>query len=227
MRLIVIAIGIIYGFLILTATTMTSLPSAHSGIVLGILPLATAMFGVLRFKEKPSDHFWIASIFGSLLVLTYSFIDGAGALQPDDIWHVLAIFFGTLGYSEGGKLAKQMGAITVIRWALALTLPPNAMIAFYYFSPSYTEASLKRLGCIWLCRCVFHVHCSLLFIQRHRSGRGRACRTSTTLTAISYSTRGLLPSGRTADLAQRRILLGGDCTYHCCPRWDNQNTATT
>jgi drug/metabolite transporter (DMT)-like permease len=51
MRLIVIAIGIIYGFLILTATTITSLPSAHSGIVLGILPLATAMFGVLRFKE--------------------------------------------------------------------------------------------------------------------------------------------------------------------------------
>ncbi len=78
-----------------------------------------------------------------MLVLTYSFIDGAGALQPDDIWLVLAIFFGTLGYSEGGKLAKRMGAITVIRWALALTLPPNAMIAFYYFSPSYTEASLS------------------------------------------------------------------------------------
>lgn len=143
MRLIVIAIGIIYGFPIFTAIAMTSLPSAHSGIVLGVLPLATAMFGVLRFKEKPSHRFWIASLFGSLLVLTYSFIDGAGALQPDDIWLVLAIFFGALGYSEGGKLAEQMGAITVISWALALTLPLNAIIAFYYFSPSYTGVSVS------------------------------------------------------------------------------------
>ena len=143
MRLIVIAIGIIYGFPIFTAIAMTSLPSAHSGIVLGVLPLATAMFGVLRFKEKPSYRFWIASLFGSLLVLAYSFIDGAGALQSDDIWLVLAIFFAALGYSEGGKLAEQMGAITVISWALALTLPLNAIIAFYYFSPSYTGVSVS------------------------------------------------------------------------------------
>jgi drug/metabolite transporter (DMT)-like permease len=101
------------------------------------------MFGVLRFKEKPSRRFWIASTFGSLLVLTYSFIDGTAGLQPDDIWLVLAIFFGALGYSEGGKLAEQMGAITVISWALALTLPLNAMITFYYFSPSTAEASLS------------------------------------------------------------------------------------
>ena len=57
MRLIVIAIGIIYGFPIFTAIAMTSLPSAHSGIVLGVLPLATAMFGVLRFKETPRTVF--------------------------------------------------------------------------------------------------------------------------------------------------------------------------
>ncbi len=165
MRLILIAIGIIYGFPIFTAIAMTSLPSAHSGIVLGILPLATAMFGVLRFNEKPSYHFWIASIFGSLLVLTYSFIDGEGALQPDDIWLVLAIFFGALGYSEGGKLAEQMGEITVISWALTLTLPLNAMIAFYYFSPPYTETSLSTWVAFGYVG-VFSMFIALFFLYR-------------------------------------------------------------
>ena len=48
-----------------------------------------------------------------------------------------------LSYSDGGKLAEQMGAITVISWALTLTLPPNAIITFYYLSPSHAQASLN------------------------------------------------------------------------------------
>jgi len=224
-RLIVVAVGIIYGFPIFSAIAMTSLPSAHSGIVLGILPLATSMFGVFRFKEKPSYHFWLASAFGSLLVLTYSFIDGAGALQADDVWLLFGIFFAALGYSEGGKLAEQMGAITVISWALALTLPLNAIITFYLFSPSYAETSLN----VWIAFSyvgVFSMFIAFFFVYRGIAlGGGRARRTSTTITAFSYSTRGLFASGRTVDLAQQRLC--GSCTYYRCPRRGNQNTATT
>ena len=92
-----------------------------------------------------------------------------------------------------------------------------------FFSVIY-RGLRERLGCIWLCRCFFHVYCFLLCIQRHRFGWRRARRTSTTITAFSYSARGLLPFGRTTHLAQRRFR--GSCTYCRSPSGNNQNTAT-
>ena len=145
-KLLVIAIGIVYGFPIFTSIAMTTLPSAHGGIVLGVLPLVTAVFGALRFKERPSISYWIAALSGSLLVLGYAYVDGLTGLRLGDLWLLVAIIFAAMGYAEGGKLSSELGAINVISWALALTIPINLVATYLHFDTPLDTVSNEALG---------------------------------------------------------------------------------
>ncbi|WP_240183145.1 EamA family transporter, partial [Vibrio cholerae] len=66
--LIIVSLGVIIGFPLLTAMALQHVTSAHSIVFLGLLPLTTAIFGVLRGGERPRMAFWIFSVLGSLLV---------------------------------------------------------------------------------------------------------------------------------------------------------------
>jgi hypothetical protein len=140
-KLLVTAFGVVYGFPIFTSLAMQTLPSAHSGIVLGILPLAMSAMGALRFRERPSFAYWITAVCGTLLVLVYSMIDGGGGLAFGDIWLLLAIITAAIGYSEGGKLAEEMGATKVISWAVAMTLPINIPATYIFANTALTDLS--------------------------------------------------------------------------------------
>lgn len=140
-KILITAFGVVYGFPTFTSLAMKTLPSAHSGIVLGILPLAMSVMGAIRFHEKPSKAFWITAVIGTLLVLVYSLIDGAGGLALGDVWLLLAIITAAIGYSEGGKLSEEMGAIKVISWAMAITLPINIPAAFIFANTSLADLS--------------------------------------------------------------------------------------
>ena len=140
-KLLVTAFGVVYGFPIFTSLAMQSLPSAHSGIVLGILPLAMSAMGAMRFRERPSFAYWVTAVCGTLLVLVYSMIDGGGGLAFGDIWLLLAIITAAIGYSEGGKLAEEMGATKVISWAVALTLPINLPATYIFANTALTDLS--------------------------------------------------------------------------------------
>ena len=140
-KLLVTAFGVVYGFPIFTSLAMQTLPSAHSGIVLGILPLAMSAMGALRFRERPSFAYWITAVCGTLLVLVYSMIDGGGSLAFGDVWLLLAIVTAAIGYSEGGKLAQEMGATKVISWAVAMTLPVNIPAAYFFANTALIDLS--------------------------------------------------------------------------------------
>src|SRR3954468_2555663 len=66
--LAIVSLGGVVGFPLLTALALQHITSAHSIVFIGLLPLATALFGVLRGGEKPKPAFWLFSIVGSLLV---------------------------------------------------------------------------------------------------------------------------------------------------------------
>lgn len=140
-KLLVTAFGVVYGFPIFTSLAMQTLPSAHSGIVLGILPLAMSAMGAMRFRERPSFAYWVTAVCGTLLVLVYSMIDGGGGLAFGDIWLLLAIITAAIGYSEGGKLAEEMGATKVISWAVAMTLPINIPATYIFANTALTDLS--------------------------------------------------------------------------------------
>ncbi|WP_211441686.1 DMT family transporter [Collimonas humicola] len=116
------ALGVVVGFPLFSSVAMRYVPASHGAIVLGILPLATAMFGALRFGERPSAGFWIAALAGSGLVLAFALSQGGG-LQLADLALLAAVVAAAMGYAEGGRLSQTMGGQQVIAWALLLSLP--------------------------------------------------------------------------------------------------------
>src|SRR3954447_23666724 len=60
--LAIVAIGVVVGFPLLTALALQHITSAHSIVFIGLLPLSTAIFGVLRGGERPQPMFWLFSI---------------------------------------------------------------------------------------------------------------------------------------------------------------------
>ena len=55
------------GFPAFTALAMVTVPASHGGVVLGILPLGTAVAAALVSGERPSIGFWLVGVIG----LTY------------------------------------------------------------------------------------------------------------------------------------------------------------
>ena len=121
--LLVVGLGVVLGFPILSAWAMQQVPAAHGAVVLGLLPLATAIAGVLRAGDRPDLTFWIASIFGSATVVVFGIISGAGQLQLADLALFGSVIAAAFGYAEGGRLAKTLGGWQVICWALVIIAP--------------------------------------------------------------------------------------------------------
>ncbi|GGC09595.1 hypothetical protein GCM10007205_18420 [Oxalicibacterium flavum] len=121
--LCIVALGVVIGFPVFSSIAMSRIPAAHGAIVLGILPLVTALFGALRFGERPSPGFWIAAVIGSMLVAVFAFEEGGGSLQWGDLAMLAAVVAAAMGYAEGGRLSETMGGQQVISWALLLSMP--------------------------------------------------------------------------------------------------------
>ena len=107
--LLIVAIGVVVGFPLLSALALQYVTSAHSIVFIGILPVATAIFGIIRGGERPRPIFWVFSIIGSLLVVGYAVAEGLTASPAGDMLMLGAIILCGLGYAEGAKLTKTLG----------------------------------------------------------------------------------------------------------------------
>lgn len=121
--LVLIALGVVVGFPVLTSIAMRYVPASHGAVVLGILPLATALFGALRFGERPSAGFWLTAAAGSAIVVCFALSQGGGVLHWADLALFASVVAAAMGYAEGGRLSQSMGGFRVIAWALVLTVP--------------------------------------------------------------------------------------------------------
>lgn len=139
--LLIVALGVVVGFPLLTALALQYVSSAHSIPFLGLLPLATAVFGVLRGGERPRPAFWVFSLSGSLLVVGYAISQGLTASPKGDLLMLLAIVVCGLGYAEGAKLSKALGGWQVICWALVISLPAMIMLTWYEMPTSFSGIS--------------------------------------------------------------------------------------
>lgn len=121
--LLIVAVGAVLGFPLLTSWAMESLPVSHGAVEVALLPLATAGFAMFRTGEIPSIKFWVSSIIGSLAVIMYALHLGFGQLQLADLALLAAVIILGLSYAEGGKLAKELGSWQVIAWAIMIGAP--------------------------------------------------------------------------------------------------------
>ena len=120
--LAIVASGVVFGWPLFSALALQGLTSAHSAVVIGILPAATAVAAVLRAGEHPTRGFWLASLAGLASVLVFAATQGAG-VSWGDVQILVAVALGAIGYAEGGALAREMGGRRVICWAVFLSAP--------------------------------------------------------------------------------------------------------
>jgi drug/metabolite transporter (DMT)-like permease len=118
----------IVGFPVLMALAMVSVPAAHGGVVLGILPLATAAAAALIAHERPSEGFWLASAAGAGVVVLFVLSRReAGNFAPGDLFLVGTVIAGAFGYTLSGRLSLYLPGWEVISWQVALFLPLSVL----------------------------------------------------------------------------------------------------
>lgn len=137
--LVVIALGVVVGFPLLTALALQHVTSAHSIVFIGLLPLATAIFGVIRGGERPKPAFWLFSLLGSALVAGFALMQGLTASPIGDALMLGAIIVCGLGYAEGARLSRRLGGWQVISWALVVSLPVMIVAAIAYRPPNLAD----------------------------------------------------------------------------------------
>jgi drug/metabolite transporter (DMT)-like permease len=116
--------GIIFGFPILATIAMLYVPAAHGGVILAMLPLATAMAGALVGGERPSIGFWFAGIAGTLLVMVFAIVEADGFTPTlADLLLLGSVLSAGLGYAYSGRLARIIGGWQTISWVLVFCLP--------------------------------------------------------------------------------------------------------
>jgi len=144
--LFVVALGVVIGFPVLSAVAMQSLPAWHGGVVLGVLPLATAAASWVVSDERPSIGFWVIGSLGSMLVIAYSLLQGGGRFLLGDLALFLAVVSAAFGYAIGGKLSKELGGWQVICWALIIALPITLIPAIYYAPTDFDQLEFSTLA---------------------------------------------------------------------------------
>ena len=141
--LIIVSLGVIIGFPLLTAMALQHVTSAHSIVFLGLLPLSTAIFGVLRGGERPRMAFWVFSVLGSLLVMGFALSQSAEVSLTGDLLMLAAVVACGLGYAEGAKLTRVLGGWQVISWALILSLPFMLVAVLVTMPATFTGVSVS------------------------------------------------------------------------------------
>ena len=137
--LTLVAIGGVFGFPLLTALALQHITAAHSIVFIGLLPLATAIFGVLRGGERPKPAFWLFSIVGAAAVAGFALYGSNDGTLTGDLLMIAAILVCGMGYAEGAILSRRLGGWQVISWSLLLALPVMALVTLLTLPQSWNS----------------------------------------------------------------------------------------
>jgi len=114
----------VVGFPVLMALAMVTVPAAHGGVVLGIVPLATAAAAAIVAHERPSAGFWTVSAAGTAIVVSFVLSrPEARAFAAGDLFLFGTVLAGAFGYAWSGRLSQTMPGWEVISWQVAIFLP--------------------------------------------------------------------------------------------------------
>ena len=140
----VAALCTVVGFPLFAALAMMTVPAAHGGVVLGILPLATAAAAAIFAHERPSLGFWLASAIGAIIVLTFMLRrNGGESFSAGDLFLLGTVASGALGYTFSGRLAARMPGWEVISWQVVIFLPLAALATFALWPADIASVSIS------------------------------------------------------------------------------------
>ena len=141
-RLFWFSVCSIIGFPLLMTTAMQYAPASHAAVVLAVLPLLTAMAGVLVARERPSPGFWACGVAGTVVVLIYALLSGGGSgdLHWADLLLAAAALCAATAYALGGEMSHRIGGWEVISWALVVSAPA-LLVLFLILAPPINWAA--------------------------------------------------------------------------------------
>ncbi|BAF90231.1 DMT family transporter [Azorhizobium caulinodans] len=122
--LLLVVASLMFGFPLLMAFGMQTVPASHAGVVLGLLPIATT-FGAMVFSgERPSPLFLAFSLLGAGLVVVFAARNGGmDRFGAGDLLLLGSVVACGIGYPVSARLARFMQGWEVIAWALVIALP--------------------------------------------------------------------------------------------------------
>ena len=128
-----VALGVVFGFPLLTSLAMRYVEATHASVITGVLPLTTASLAAVMNKQKPSWGFWLCAVTGTALVVGFALLRSEQSglhFHSADLLLLAAMAFAALGYAWGGRMSQIMGAEQVICWALVISLPLTLPMAW-------------------------------------------------------------------------------------------------
>lgn len=126
--LLTVAGGCVIGFPLLTTLALQTSTTAHSAVVIGVLPLATAAISAALTGRRPSRMFWTAAVLGALTVAAFTLQQSHGLPTLGDVYLFGALLVCAAGYAQGGRLSSHLPGWQVIAWGVVAALPVSALV---------------------------------------------------------------------------------------------------
>ena len=147
LQIFIAGLLLIFGFPGLMAFAMQTVPASHGGVVLGFLPLTTAIIARLITEEKPTPRFWFLSLTGCLIVIFYTYYKtdetGQAGISTGDFYLVLAGLCASGGYVLFGKLSRKTAGWEITSRSLILNLPLICLGFWWTFETEYLMPSMN------------------------------------------------------------------------------------
>ena len=144
---------LIFAFPGLMAIAMQTVPAAHGGVVLGFLPLATAVIARMIASETPSTAFWIWSVMGGMIVTGFIFARTGFSVSSTNVagygWLVLAGLSAACGYVIFGKLSRSTPGWVVISRALVINTPVSIAGFYWVFGEVTVSPGIPQLAALF------------------------------------------------------------------------------
>ena len=141
----VVAAGCAVGFPLLTTLALQTSTTAHSAVVIGALPMATASISAWRTRQHLAAAFWAAASLGALAVIGFTLTQNHGRVGLADLYLFAALLVCAAGYAEGGRLSSRMPGWRVIAWGVVLAAPVNLVVSVWGISRESVHLSATAL----------------------------------------------------------------------------------
>lgn len=136
-RLLIAGLGIVIGFPLFSGLAVIHAEAIHVAVIVGALPLATAVMSALFLRERASQAFWAMAMLGFLLVIVFAWVSsepGSGfGVGLADMLALLSVLSASIGYVLGARMSREMRPEHVISWILVLYLPFTTSVALFTF----------------------------------------------------------------------------------------------
>ncbi|MFC4561730.1 DMT family transporter [Nocardiopsis mangrovi] len=141
-----VAGGVVIAFPFLSTLALQASSTSHSAVIIGLLPLTTAVVSALRTGVRPSPVFWAAAACGAAAVVAFAVVNSGGALGVADLYLAAALVAAAVGYAEGGRLAASLPGWQVIAWALVAAAPISVPLSVLALAVEPVDAGPRALA---------------------------------------------------------------------------------